>query len=117
MNIKTYLKGLKYWYLDRYYYRYEYRLREWFKRTIYKPVYFEYWSRDCDMCESSGVDVFYGSKKAYEAYLNNFYEGLEGPGSMNIIPKEEYEERKGLTYQRDRVMEAYENGNGTSIYV
>ena len=77
-------------------------------------VYFIHWSRDCDMCEGSrAVRVF--NEKAYQAYIEKAYEWAEGPNTFERIGKEEYENFHGFT--RDRIMEAYENGNGNSIYV
>ena len=85
--------------------------------NLYKPIYYYHFSRDCDMCERSYVDKFQGSRKAYETYKNMCYEGAEGPMSFEEINKSEYEESKGITHTRDRILEAYENGNGNSIYV
>lgn len=102
--------------LDRYY-RMQYHFSEWFKKTFYGKIYYSHWSRDCDMCESAGVSVFYGTKKMFDKAYDQAAEWADGPFSWEIISKEEYLERKGERYFRDRVMEAYENGNGTSIYV
>lgn len=80
-------------------------------------IYVSSWSRDCDMCESTRVSK-YQSIKAYYKAEQQFGESLEGPGSFCIISKEEYDnERREPTRSRDRIMEAYENGNGYSIYV
>jgi len=100
-----------------FYYRVVYRITEAYKRFFFAPIYYEYWSRDCDMCESAGVDIFYGGRKAYDKAYQKAGEWAEGPFSWNIITKAEYEQRKDERYFRDRIMEAYENGNGTSIYV
>ncbi len=116
-NIRFYLNDLKYMVFDRFYYRYNRRLREWFLKILYKPIYYSYWSRDCDMCESSGVGVFYGGMKKYLKWQEESLEWAEGPSGSSFISKEEYEAEKGHTSHRDRIMEAYENGNGSSIYV
>ncbi len=80
-------------------------------------IYVKAWSRDCDMCESTRVYKFQSIKAYYKMY-DNFCEWLEGPGSFYLITKNEYDdEMREPTRSRDRIMEAYENGNGTSIYV
>lgn len=80
-------------------------------------IYVSAWSRDCDMCESTRVYKFQSIKAYYKAY-NSFGESLEGPGSFDIITKEQYDgERREPTRSRDRIMEAFENGRGYSIYV
>jgi hypothetical protein len=83
----------------------------------YGWIYVKAWSRDCDMCESTRVYKFQSIKAYYKAY-DSFCEWLEGPGSFHPITKDEYDdEMREPTRSRDRIMEAYENGNGTSIYV
>jgi hypothetical protein len=86
----------------------------------YGWIYIETWSRDCDMCESSSVSK-YQSIKAYHKAVERACEWAEGPVTFTIITKDQYNayakpgNRLGRT--RDRIMEAYENGNGSSIYV
>ncbi len=86
----------------------------------YGWIYASVWSRDCDMCESTSVFKTQSLKK-YNKRIQDAYEWAEGPVSFNIISKEEYDAFKKpgnqLGRTRDRIMEAYENGNGTSIYV
>jgi hypothetical protein len=83
----------------------------------YGWIYVSTWSRDCDMCESTRVYKFQSIKAYYKAN-DSFGESLEGPGSFSIITKEQYdEERREPTRDRDRILEAFENGNGYSIYV
>jgi len=82
----------------------------------FKPwVYVENWSRDCDMCESTSVSKHRGIKM-WKHSQNLAMEWAEGPMSSDRISKEEYD-NFGNIRLRDRAMEAYENGNGTSIYV
>lgn len=83
---------------------------------FWKPVYCRVWSRDCDMCESTYYtkyknyfEMFHSRKKAYE--------WAEGPMSYDEVSKQEYLEYKNTYHTRDRAMEAFENGNGRSIYV
>ncbi len=86
----------------------------------YGWIYASVWSRDCDMCESTSVFKTQSLKK-YNKRIQDAYEWAEGPVSFSIITKEEYDAFKKpgnrLGRTRDRIMEAYENGNGTSIYV
>jgi hypothetical protein len=86
----------------------------------YGWIYASVWSRDCDMCESTSVFKTQSLKK-YNKRILDAYEWAEGPMSFSIITKEEYDAFKKpgnrLGRTRDRIMEAYENGNGTSIYV
>lgn len=88
-----------------------------FINSFYTPIYYDYYSRDCDMCERSYVEKFQGSRKAYKKMKENAYEWAEGPMEFNEISKDEYNQRAGIVNTRDRILEAYENGNGTSIYV
>jgi hypothetical protein len=83
---------------------------------FWEPVYYSYFSRDCDMCESYNA---YEYKNYYQARNQQAesYEWAEGPMSYDEISKEEYQDLSGHYHTRDRVMEAYENGNGSSIYV
>jgi hypothetical protein len=79
-----------------------------------KRIYAVRWSRDCDMCESNRR-VEFKNRFAMEYAEMHMYEDAEGPQSITVITKSEYDEFENST--RDRVMEAYENGNGFSIYV
>ncbi len=83
----------------------------------YGWIYVSAWSRDCDMCESTRVYKFQSIKAYYKAE-RRFYEGLEGTGCFSLCSKSQYDdEMREPTRTRDRIMEAYENGNGWSIYV
>ena len=82
-------------------------------------IYYECFSRDCDMCESHSYNEFEGSKKQFDKMVEKAYEGAEGAMWFKEITKEEYDaiDSDDMTSTRDRVMEAYENGNGNSIIV
>lgn len=86
----------------------------------YGWIFIEVWSRDCDMCESSRVYKFQSVKK-YNQYLNRIGEWAEGPVSVRLVSKDQYDAyakpNNTLGRVRDRIMEAYENGNGNSILV
>lgn len=100
----------------RYYYRTLESIKNAYLRTFWKPIYYTCWSRDCDMCESTSSGVVLGGEKAWDKMMDRTAEWAEGPVSYDRISKEEYEEFIAPPV-RDRIMEAYENGNGTSIYV
>lgn len=81
---------------------------------FFTKVYWACWSRDCDMCESTSRGFSYGHK-AYNKMLDGVEYWAEGPVEYTLLSKAEYEDVE--TGSRDRIMEAYENGNGSSIYV
>lgn len=70
-------------------------------------AYFQIWSRDCDMCESTRTTKV-RSVKAYKKLIHDLAEGAEGPVSCNLISKEEWKDFQPT--HRDRVMENFENG-------
>jgi len=84
-----------------------------------KRIYYVLWSRDCDLCES----VNYGYVESYKAYYDwmndeEEWSWVEGATSVDIITKGEYEYQVEQEHPvRDRVMEAFENGNGRSITI
>lgn len=108
-----------------------YQIRNWYRRqrtTIThhyrmvfdkKPIYWSLFSRDCDMCESTS----FGKSKNYrehEDWLNDpdEWDWVEGATSVDIISRDEWLHHVGEPVRvRDRIMEAYENGRGNSIYV
>lgn len=54
-----------------------------------ESVYFYHTSRDCDQCESDGVERF---NTWYEAaqWITSFYDGLEGPGHVTQVSLNSY---------------------------
>ena len=93
--------------------RYEAKLEKAFKRN--KAITIEYYTSDCDMSESYGVKVF-ANKKEYDKYRDNL--GIwEGSYSENFITYEQYLSDPNARYSFDRILSAYENGNGRSIFV
>jgi type I site-specific restriction endonuclease len=81
---------------------------------IFKTRYYKFWSRDCDLCESTRVYTF-PSKYHADDFEDEQYEWAEGPQSMEEVSKQEYMEFQPSF--RDRVMEAYENGNGRCVII
>jgi len=82
--------------------------------ALFGEFFIETWSRDCDMCESTSV-ARYTSMKEYDEAMDAVEGWAEGPVSFTHISKEDAD--KFEPHTRDRVMEAYENGNGWSIHV
>ena len=72
--------------------------------------------RDCDMCESSSVESF---KNYYRYRMDEIHEMeyADGPIDYQQISYKEYNKRKYSKVVRDRMLEAYENGMGTLIYI
>ena len=67
------------------------------------------WGRDCDMCESDSVSLIPASVMAYERFENNVYDGAEGPTNVHIMwMKDALEFEPSF---RDRIAEAWDNGN------
>jgi len=114
----------KQWYKSK-----KYRIRKWLRKSREnlthqykmlfdnKPVYYELWSRDCDMCESTTYGMSKNYKDHYQ-YLNDEseWEWLEGAVSVNVISADEYAFYKDEPVViRDRIMEAFENSRGTSV--
>ena len=79
-------------------------------------IYYEAFSRDCDMCESHSYNKFEGTSEQFDKMVEKSYEGAEGEMWFKEITKEEYDaiDSDDMSSTRDRVMEAYENGNGNS---
>lgn len=76
-----------------------------------------YWYRDCDMAEADGVTVFVGSPSDLDVHMRKMWNDLRAEGSARVveITKEDFLEFEPTF--RDRAAEAWENGNGTSVYV
>lgn len=83
-----------------------------------KPYYYAYSHTDCDLVYSERVGKFDSYTEAYDYQSNpDNYDWLEGAYSEWEISEAEYLDRLGCEYQRDYIMEAYENGNGRKIFV
>lgn len=77
-----------------------------------KPVYLYFWSRDCDCVEGDEMVKYKNLRDAKKA-IADFYDNAEGACHHEFSTKEAYDtfERS----ERDRAMEAYENGNSYSV--
>jgi hypothetical protein len=82
-------------------------------------IYYSIQSIDCDMVESYRVykSTYFKKLKDWDDYVEKTYVWAEGPTSIEMLTKEEYELALDQEYSRDRIMEAYENGHGSSIIV
>jgi hypothetical protein len=73
------------------------------------------------MCEKEYCSIHLTGRKNFDKMVQSIMENAEGPESCDIITKTDYKdwlaETGGKASHRDRCMEAYENGNGRSIYV
>jgi len=76
------------------------------ERSLKESIFFYHWSRDCDLCESEGVEVFSDWFEAAE-WINCFGESAEGPQSLHQMT---YEQWRVFTPEpmRDRGLEHFE---------
>ena len=90
-------------------------------KVFYKPLYYHYWSMDCDCCEREYCDIYEAGRHNFAKWCETMAEGADGPVHIEIITKAEYEqwyeETQGRAYTRDHIMEAFENGYGTSVLI
>jgi len=77
-------------------------------------VYFYQWGRDCDMCEADSVRKRAAVPMAIEHEIDQIYEWAEGPTRTAILTADEAADYE--PHSRDRVMEAFENGQGANAY-
>ena len=92
-------------------------LKLWVREVVLKkPIYYEYFSRDCDCVEVSGYNFVVG-RKEFDYNQQMMYDGAEGECWMLRCSKEKYEQYGDEVYKRDRIMEAYENGRGNQINI
>ena len=89
----------------------------WVREVVLrKPIYFEYFSRDCDCVEVSGYGIA-KDRKDFAESQQAMWENAEGTCWMKRCSKSEYMRYGGQEQTRDRVMEAYENGRGTCVNI
>ena len=81
-------------------------------RYFNKPVYVYYWSRDCDCVEGDSMEVYKSLREANKA-IEHFYHWAEGACTHELVSKEDYDNFEST--QRDRVMEAFEDGRNYSV--
>jgi len=73
----------------------------------------EVWQRDCDCAEWTSFDVIKADVKVMEKYVNDLYANAEGPLSFRW--RRPRDRKSFRSQRRDRVMEAFENGNNYSV--
>lgn len=78
-------------------------------------VYVHVFERDCDMVESTTVRQIEASFSAYDKLCEQLHENAEGPVSVSVISEKEAENFVPTT--RDRIAEAWDNGNLTAHIV
>jgi hypothetical protein len=76
------------------------------EQTLRNSIYFYHWARDCDLCESEGVEVFSNWFEAAE-WIHSFGESAEGPQSLHQMT---YEQWRVFSPEpvRDRALEQFE---------
>jgi hypothetical protein len=77
------------------------------------PVYI--WGRDCDLCESDRIVWIEPDLETFTQLVADTYDSAEGDTAIRIMKPQEAAEFEPSF--RDRVMEAYENGNTTGVTV
>ncbi len=89
--------------------------KRWVREVVLKkPIYYEYFSRDCDCYEVGGYS-YADSRKEFNQTEQEMWESAEGECWMKRCSKGEYERNQDLRYERDRVMEGFENGDCYNI--
>ena len=87
----------------------------WFNEVVLgKAIYYEYFSRDCDCVEVGGYS-YADNRKEFNQTQQEMWESAEGECWMKRCSKEEYERNHEVRYERDRVMEGFENGDCYNI--
>jgi len=116
--VKNPLKVLKYFFkysLSRFIKTKLYDLRFWYKyKYLRSIVYYDYSVTDCDLVTVEGQGTSIDIEHYYEM-VDNAVRNAEGSTYFNIIDESEYIDDS--RYTRDRVMEAYEDGRGSSINI
>jgi hypothetical protein len=72
-------------------------------------VYVNIWQRDCDCVEYTTLVGIRPTVAAWEALEMDIADGAEGPFNLSIVPPEDVDAWQ--PYERDRILEAFENGN------
>jgi hypothetical protein len=85
------------------------------KYAINDKLHLHVWERDCDMVEVTRRVIVDANITAYRKYVEELAEGAEGPYTVELMSEEE--SNRFEPSMRDRVMEAYENGNTSPYFV
>jgi len=76
------------------------------EKTLRESIFFYYWSRDCDLCESEGSHKFRDWYSAAE-WIHGFGESAEGPQSLHQMTYEQWRVFQPER-MRDRGLEQFE---------
>jgi hypothetical protein len=76
------------------------------ERALRESIFFYYWARDCDLCESEGCQVFHDWHEASE-WIQGFYESAEGPQELHQMTYEQWRVFQASPV-RDRALEQFE---------
>ena len=82
-------------------------------------IWYEFYSRDCDMTEVQGVSFFECPRRpsVWDQYMDDQLEWADGPMHWTILPPEEGRRLGKQRHTRDLAMEAHENGHPHVVYV
>jgi hypothetical protein len=84
-----------------------YKQYEYYReQTLRNSIYFYHWSRDCDLCESEGIQVFDGWYTASQ-WITSFYDWAEGPQTLQQVTYEDWRVFDPAPV-RDRALEQFE---------
>lgn len=75
----------------------------------------ETWARDCDMYERTSYTAIPATQEHLDKLRHSMEQDAEGPFRITLVPLDELEHCNESF--RDRVLEAFEDGNGTSILI
>jgi hypothetical protein len=76
------------------------------ERALRESIFFYYWARDCDLCESEGCQVFHDWHEASE-WIQGFYDSAEGPQELHQMTYEQWRVFQASPV-RDRALEQFE---------
>lgn len=80
---------------------------EWYReKRLRESIFFYHWSRDCDLCESEGAEVFRDWFEAAE-WIQGFGESAEGPQHLSQMTYEQWRVFDPAPV-RDRGLEQFE---------
>lgn len=81
-------------------------------------IFVAYWSRDCDAFESLSFHAIPTVGEFYQ-WRDAAVGDAEGPCRVEVISPEEYAEavREEWGFERDRALEAFEEGRGRLVYI
>ena len=76
------------------------------EKKLKQSIFFYYWARDCDLCETEGSRVFHDWYQAAE-WINGFGESAEGPQHLSQMTYEQWRVFQAEPV-RDRGLEHFE---------